>query len=266
MTVLWFTSMAALGVAGFMVGNRLGRGNDRRAWLTMLVALGLITLWAWLLRNPSIAVRAIPVWMLSHIEGVGAVPLFMIITGVAWSRAQHPHQKRVTVLAAFFGGLFFLQGSLWMLQTTPRNVLGGTHTEGAVTMQTQDFTCVPAACATALNRLGIPTTEAEMAELTQTRPGTGSTLIRALDGLSTRLAGTGYAAELVEPRYEDLATLKMPVLTPLQYEPQKLHMVAILSVRRGLVRIADPESGIMYLSPDEFKKFYTGRAIHFVRR
>ena len=85
-----------------------------------------------------------------------------------------------------------------MIQSTPRNAFGRQTSSGPV-MQSQDYSCVPAACATALNQLGLPTTEAEMAELTQTRPGTGATLIRALAGLRERLAGTSFSVELVQP-------------------------------------------------------------------
>lgn len=262
MAVTWFTWLAALGLCGFLLGVRLGRGNDRRAFVVLVASIGLIVLWSWLLKNPSVAVNAIPVWLLSHVEGAGAVPLFMLVTGIAWSKAQRPSQKRLTILAAFFGAVFFLQGSMWMLQSTPRSVLGSTR-QGMVTMQTQDFSCVPAACATALHKLGIYTTEAEMAELTQTRPGTGSTLIRAMDGLNTRLAGTPFEAELVEPSIEELMSLRPPLITPLQFEARQLHMVTIIAIHRGIIRVADPEAGLMNLTQREFEKFYTGKVIRF---
>lgn len=262
MAATLFTWLATLAVGGFLLGMRLGRGSDRRAVVVLLMAISLIGLWSWLLRNPSVAVNAVPVWLLSHVEGAGAVPLFMVVTGVAWSRAQRPSQKRATILAAFFGVVFFVQGSMWMLQTTPRSVLGSKR-QGVLTMQSQDFSCVPAACATALNKLGIYTTEAEMAELTQTRPGTGSTLIRAMDGLNTRLAGTPFEAELVEPSIEELMTLRPPLVTPLQFEARQLHMVTIIGIHRGIIRVADPEAGLMHLVPEEFERFYTGKVIRF---
>ena len=266
MSGVWFTWLALLALGGFLLGNRLGRGDARRAFAAMIAAVSLIACWTWLMRNPSVAVNAMPVWFLSHVEGSGSVPLFMLVTGIAWSRAQLVHQKRLTILAAFFVGMFFLQGSMWMLQTTPQSVLGGTRTSSAVTMQSQDFSCVPAACATALNMLGIETTEAEMANLTQTRAGTGSTLIRALDGLTTRLAGSNWRAQLLEPSLDDLDSLPMPMLTPLQFESQRLHMVTLLGFHRGLVRIADPEAGVILLSPQEFAKVYKGKVIGFLKR
>jgi hypothetical protein len=264
--IFWFIWLSVLALGGLMLGVRLGRGHDRRAVFVLVVAVVLIALWSWLQRNPAVAVNAIPVWLLTHIEGAGAVPLFMLVTGVAWSRARKPAQKRLTILAAFFGGLFFLQGSMWMLQSTPHSVLGGTRGSG-FTLQTQDYSCVPAACATALDRLGVHTTEAEMAELTQTRPGTGSTLIRALDGLTIRLAGAGIGVELVEPTIQELATLEPPLLTPLQFEARRLHMVTILAVPPwgDGVFMADPEVGLVSMTFAEFAKVYTGKVIRFYR-
>ncbi len=266
MSAIWFTWLALLAVGGFLLGTRLGRGNDRRAAGAMLLAVGLIGLWTWLQRNPSVAVNAIPLWLLSQVEGAGAVPLFMLLTGVAWSRAKLPNQKRLTILAAFFGGIFFLQGSLWMLQTTPRSALGSTRNGGTIVMQTQDFSCVAAACATALNRLEVLTTEAEMAELTQTRPGTGSTLIRAMDGLTRRLEDTPWRPELVEPSLEELAALGGPVLTLVKYERGSTHMVTILAMRGDVVLVADPEEGIRNLTHEDFARIYTGQAIRFINR
>ncbi len=265
MSGLWFTWLALLAIGGFLLGNRLGRGDSRRACTAMIASVVLIAGWTWLMRNPAVALGAMPIWFLSHVEGTGSVPLFMLVTGIAWSRAQLAHQKRLTILAAFFGGLFFLQGSMWMLQSTPSSVLGSTRSTTGITLQSQDFSCVPAACTTALRMIGIDTTEAEMAGLTQTRAGTGSTLIRALDGLTTRLAGTGWRAQFLEPSMDDLASLTMPLITPLQFEMQRLHMVTVLGIDRGYVRIADPESGVMFLTDAEFAKVYTGRVISFMK-
>ena len=286
--VFWFILLAVLAVFGFVAGNWMSRGSRQRTVLVGGGALGLLAIWVWLLHHPAVAVHVLPVSVLAHVEGVGAVPLFMAIVGVAWTNASLPRQRRITILAAFFGGIFFLQGSLWMLQSAPARVLGESSRQ-TVVMQSQDYTCVPAACATALHRLGVLTSEAEMAELTQTRPGTGSTLIRALDGLrrkldremgriagvdadeseasirSVRIAGT-LRPELLQPALTELVLLQPPLITPLQAETTQLHMVVILSVDRGSIRIADPELGVIRLSTDEFAQQYTGQVIHFVRR
>ena len=79
--------------------------------------------------------------------------------------------------------------------------------------------------------------------------------------LTTRLAGSGWSVHLLEPSLDMLPSLPLPLLTPLQFEPQRLHMVTILGFHRGFVRIADPEAGVILLSRDEFAKSYSGRVI-----
>ncbi|MEX2214448.1 MAG: cysteine peptidase family C39 domain-containing protein [Phycisphaeraceae bacterium] len=263
MALLWFTFLAALAAGGFLLGRRLGR-EDRRAVLTMLVAFTMMAVWSWLVHHPAVMVQILPLWMLSHIEGVGAVPIFMIVTGVAWARATLPGHKRLTILAAFFGGIFFLQGSLWMLQPNSAAALSGRNGDDFV-MQSQEYSCVPAACATALRQLGFRATEAEMAQLTETRPGTGSTLIRAMTGLSERLAGTPYKVALVEANVHDLKSLPMPALTPLQLDSNQLHMVVIQSVTDSWVWIIDPMVGRVGYQRAEFEAVYLKRVICFQR-
>lgn len=252
-------------MTGFRLGHRVGQGADRRTWSTLIVALGMLGLWTWLQHHPGIAVRVIPVGLLSYIEGVAGVPVFLFITGVAWARATRMHQKRLTALAACLGGVIFLQGSMWMLQTTPSAALGDK--QSPVVMQSQDFTCVPAACASALNRLGVSTTEGEMAELTFTRPGTGATLIRALDGLNQRLAGTDFGAEILDATVDQLSLLNMPLLTPLRFESAQFHMVVILDAhpRHGIF-FMDPTNGAMRFSSSEFGEVFSGSVIRFNSR
>lgn len=261
----WFFLLALLAATGFRLGHRVGLGADYRAWITLVMALGLLAFWTWLQHHPGIAVRIIPVQLLSYIEGVASVPVFLFIIGVAWARATGMQQKRLTILAGCLGGVFFLQGGMWMLQTTPSAALGDQRSN--VVMQSQDFSCVPASCAMALNRLGIRTSEAEMAELTYTRPGTGATLIRAMDGLRQRLAGTDFKAEIVDAPVDHLSTLRTPMITPLRLESSQFHMVVIADAhpRYGMM-IIDPVNGPMQFSREEFAEVYSGSVIHFELR
>jgi Peptidase C39 family len=263
----WFTALAALAVLGFCAGHRLGRGPAYRAWASLAMSLLLLFVWSWLERHPAVAVNAIPPHVLSYLEGAGGVPFFMFIIGVAWSRSRLPRQRRVTALAAVMGTIYFLQGSLWMIQTTPSSALGQSpgRDRRSVVMQSADFTCVPAACATALNRLGVPTTEADMAELTQARPGTGATIVRAMDGLERRLAGYPIRVELVEPDYMQLTGLPMPALTPLRVGPTQRHMVVLTHVDDVRVSLIDPQDGRIAMTRREFEQVYEGQVLAFRR-
>ena len=130
-------------------------------------------------------------------------------------------------------------------------------------LQSQDFSCVPAACATALNRIGLPTDEATMARLTRTRAGTGSTLLRAMEGLRQRLQGSDRRVVLVAPSYEELERLPMPALTPLQFEPVRRHMVAVIDVDKQGVRLIDPMRGELAMSRASFMRAFRRQVLIF---
>lgn len=260
-TVAWFVSMAGFAALAWCVGVYLGRA-PRRSTAGLLLGVALLAIWAYLAHHPAVAVRVIPVAVLSHIEGIAPVPIFMFVIGIVWSQSRVPRQKRVAGWAAVLGVVYFLQGGMWMLQTTPAVGFAETVTRGAV-LQSQEYSCVPAACATALNTLGVYTSEAEMAQLTQTRPGTGATTIRALYGLNLRLAGTPYRAELLEVPARGVDRIALPALTPLQFERTRRHMVTILATDRNGVVIADPVEGQMYLDWPAFQGLYTGQVLVF---
>jgi hypothetical protein len=266
-SVGWFISLAAVAVLSFALGGRLGRGPLRLACLGWGIGFILLAVWLYLQHFPSVAVYAIPVRYLRYLEGTAAAPIFTLIVGVAWGRSRLPRQRVITYAALFLGALYFLNGGRWMIQTTPINAFGRSVAKTPVVIQSQDYSCVPAACATALNKLGYPTTEEEMAELTQTRPGTGATLIRALDALKQRLDGAGLTVELIQPAsYEELMALPMPALTPLHYEATRLHMVVLTSVNDRGVWLADPVSGQMSLTRGEFNSYFIGQVVVFNRR
>lgn len=264
-SVGWFIVMALMGVLGGWLGVKVGRGPVWHGRLAVTVSVLLLVTWAFLVRRPVVALQLIPLPMLSRIEGVGAIPIFMVVVGVAWSRGQMGRQKRLAAWAAVLGLVYFIQGGMWMLESTP--AVGFAQTvDGQPVRQSQDYTCVAAASATALNMLHIYTTEAEMAELTETRPVVGTTTVRALYGLSRRLASTPYHAELIEVDFDDLVGMPMPALTPLQYEPTRRHMVTLLTVRPYLIMLHDPVQGHMIMPPDMFKAYYRGQIIVFMPR
>ena len=261
---LWFFWQAAMSAAALLAGIRLGSGPSRPAGLGAGGSLGLLGLWVWLLRHPSVAVHVIPLRILTHVEGTGAAPFFMFVMGVLWKRSSLPRQRRVTVIAIWLGVVYFFQGGFWMLQTTPRSLLAETIS-GEIMLQSEDYTCVPAACATALVQLGVGATEAELAQLTRTRAGFGSTLIRAMDGLNRKLKGTGIRVVLVEPSYDELLGYPMPALTPLHLETTRRHMVVLQQVTDSSVSVIDPQLGKIRIPRDQFEQSYCRQVLAFDR-
>lgn len=262
-SAIWLVFVAALLPAAWYGGLACGRVQDRlRRGCVIGFAFTMLIGWTALIRHPAVAVQIIPLNALARIEGIGAAPLFLFMLGVGWHLSILRRQRAVMIVGMLLGAAYFVQGGMWMMRPTPTNAFDRSI-DDVIVMQSQDYSCVPAASATALRMLGIRTNEAEMAELTETRAGSGATLLRALNGLQERLRETDITSKLLEPDYNALTHIEPPMLTPVRYEPTRLHMVTIIEVRPDVVIVADPQVGIEYLSKTEFESIYRGQVIAF---
>jgi predicted double-glycine peptidase len=266
-TIGWFLLMAVATLMCLRLGYLIGRRGMEQARAVTVVCMLLLMTWGWLTHCPSLATRLAPVWLLAYVEGTAPIPVYMAMVGALWASAAAPRQRRLAALATVLGVVYFLIGGMWMVQSTPQAAFA-MRQDGPVVRQSQEYSCVAAACATALNQSGVPTTEARMAELTRTRPGTGSTLIRALDGLGRRLNETGseLSARMLTLKADALADTAMPVITSMRMTPTSRHMVTILDFTPKSVTLADPELGKLVISPSQFERYYMGEVIVFERR
>ena len=259
-SVSWFVLQAVAALFTLWLGSRIGRQRIGRVWIWSCMGVALIFIWGWLKHHPSVAIHAIPLKTLYFIEGTGAVPIFMFVIGIIYGRSSTLKQCRVAILAMIFGIVYFFQGGIWMLQTTPITSFANS-VRGDVVRQSQDFSCVPASCATALRLVGITATEAEMADLTRTRPGTGATLIRAMEALRHKLAHSDIRVSLLEPTYDQLCGLSMPVLTPLNLEIGRHHMVVLTEVTEHGARVLDPQLGKLFMDRADLEDAFTHQVI-----
>jgi hypothetical protein len=151
----------------------------------------------------------------------------------------------------------------------------------ALTLQSRADTCVAAACATAVRRLGLHATEREMCHVVQAKPGRGSTLARAALGLREHLASHGIAVALEDLSADEVvyaARPDRPVLVVIRSNPVADHMVVVLERIGDTVLIANPSPGehggvskLPYQLPwgyemfsmEDFAKLYRGGAIVF---
>ena len=218
--------------------------------------------WIWLQRNPVVAVNAIPLGILSYIEGTGAVPFFMLIMGVLWQRSVILHQRRVASLAIILGVVVLSPGRPLDAPEYAAQ-FAGRHIPWAADLSERGLIGAFRRRVPALNRLGVSASEAEMAELTGTRPGFGAILIRAMDGLNQKLVATDLHVVLVQPTYEELLSHSMPALTPLYLEPSRRHMIMLQKVTPVGVWMADPIQGGVYMSRMKFEDAYTQQVLVF---
>lgn len=267
-STLWFVGLALLAVVMLLIGRGLGRVSFRSSIVVLVVALVGISIWSWLQRNPAIAAQIIPVGSLQYLEGTASVPVFMLILGIGWARARSDRERGLVAAGAVVGLLLFLQGGLWMIQSTPgEEAFPNTPGRAHVVLQSQDYSCVPAASATALNLIGFRTTEAMMAQYTHTRPMTGATAIRAAEGLQRRLQGTGVNVRLVQADVDQLATLPAPMLLTVNFDRSRSnnHMVVLMYTTPEGAQVADPQDGMFFIPWSALKQSIAGPAIVFER-
>lgn len=262
-SAVWFILILLALPVAWLAGQRAGAIRDRvRRCCVVGGVFALLMGWTALIKHPTVAIQLIPISVLARVEGIGAAPLFVFVLGVGWRLSALRRQRAVMIVGMFLGMGYLLHGGMWMMRPTPANAFG-SEGERFFVQQSQDYSCVPAASTTALRMIGVSTTETEMARLTETRPGSGATLLRALNGLSERLRGTGIEPMLLEPDSNQLLYYPTPMLAPLKFEPTRLHMVTIVEVRPNRVVVVDPELGVEFIPREAFNRYYTGKVIVF---
>lgn len=265
-SVGWFVAQVAAGVLALVIGLTCGRRSKRLGIGVIIAGLGMLLGWGWLVHHPSVPVHFLDPGLYRYVEGTGAAPLFLLVMGALWGIASQARQKRLAGWSSGLAVIYFIHGGMWMIQGTPQYGFAETTNAKDVVLQSQEFSCVPAACATALNKIGVPTSEAEMATLTDTRPGTGATIIRAMHGIRSRLAfdqPQKANVALIEVTVDELRGLSMPLITPLRVDSRQRHMVVIVRLDATGAWVADPVVGMIYLTEPELRASFTGQVLGF---
>lgn len=174
------------------------------------------------------------------------------------SRLPHKCEKVMTcilmaVVVVWFSVFPFLvpaliQGHLANLKT--RIDLNG------ICYQSTDYTCAPAAAVTALGQLGLPAQEGEIAVLSHSSPVTGTLPGCLSAALEKRYGSEGLECEY--RRFDSVEQLRDAGITLAVVRAEFLsdHCVAVIGVSDGLVTLADPVTGRMLMSYEQFEKIW----------
>jgi hypothetical protein len=158
--------------------------------------------------------------------------VFILAYAAAWLPVLW---NRVVVVS--FAGLLLcwsLVAGLWML----REPCPGEKTippRGQMTVQSTQYTCAPAVCATLLRCWGIEKSEHEMAQLCLCRPGRGTTLFDKYRGLTLAAEGSGLRARVISVPVKDLGRLVRPFAIGAHG-----HALLVFEVRGDRLLIGDP--------------------------
>lgn len=173
------------------------------------------------------------------------------------SRIRRERDRRwIRVLMVFVVGY---AASPFFAEALVRDHLLSLETEfqGGVCIQSNGYTCGPAAAVTALRRLGLPAEEGELAILAHTTPTGGTQPDDLLYALERRYGGDGLR---VEYRYfPDLASLQSElkdngseVLAVVKHSFLVDHYVTVLEILPDDVLVGDPLQGRSRWSRDGF--------------
>ncbi|HOK67665.1 MAG TPA: cysteine peptidase family C39 domain-containing protein [Anaerohalosphaeraceae bacterium] len=168
----------------------------------------------------------------------------------------------LTVFLAIFLGLPFLVPALYSPHLWN---LPGCIDEDGVCRQSTSFTCGPAAAVTALKKMGLEASEAQIAVVSGTIPAVGTGMWDLCRGLQKL-----FPPEQLECRYARAGSLEdLPegqvILAVLRQTFWLDHCVAILEITPETVLFADPSNGLCSLPRRVFEASWRKTAIVLAR-
>jgi hypothetical protein len=173
-----------------------------------------------------------------------------------------PRQRRIFLLLCGAAATLFLSQT-WGRFAALR-ALGAGAVQDGVVLQSTGFSCLPASAATCLLSLGIPATEASLAdEARTTLHGTG--MGRMLPPLARRLQGTGWQACQERRTWETLPRDGSPAVLAVDWHGIP-HVIAFLGFEGNLAVIGEPLEGRVLRTREALARDWDGEGIFFARR
>ncbi|MBI5395955.1 MAG: hypothetical protein HZA91_11715 [Verrucomicrobia bacterium] len=244
-----------LGVGG--IGLAMGCLRLRGAWWWVGYAiplLGIGLLWLDGLLPPGQSFPGMS-WLTSGRAGYASSGLF-----VGWlfsTLIGRLQKRRLRWLVGVLAALAFIQHSLlpFAAHAWVHDYLAGLRTNldsDGVCIQSNHYTCGPAAAVTALRRLGFPAEESQVALLAHTNPVQGTPTDILADALRRHYGPQGLSCEF--RRFKSIEELRHGgvTLAVVKYSPTMDHLVAVLEVPDNKVVVGDPLLGRVVMTRTAF--------------
>lgn len=264
-SLIWFCGQAAAMIAATLVGHWLGGGSARGTRPVAIAAVVLMVAGPLGRLRPDLALRLLPVEVLVFAEVTAVAIPAALLFAMAARQIPKAGDRRALRLLPLVCAIFFVNAGLWMVRP-PVPEMRSSHYADGVCRQSTDYTCVAASLVTVLQKYGIETSEGEMARLSYTGVGQGTTDTRAVLALQRKLAGQPLDARYEPMDYARLQQVGLPCLVPLKWGYFVSHMVAVLEVGDDAVVLGDPLTGARRVSRREFEREWLRRGIHLVER
>ena len=260
-SVTWFTGQAVALALTALAGHRLARAGPR-VWKPVAIGSAvLVALWPLLRIEPTWSRAMLGTHFAVFLELTGVVFPAVLLFTIATVHMKRLRDRRALRWLPLACALYFLRSGLWMvwpgMPATPTS-----RYADAVCRQSTDYTCVAASLVTLLNAHGIAATENEMAKLSLTEVGNGTTDTRAVYALERKLAGRPVRVHYRRLDYDALQRVPLPCLVPLKWGYYSSHMVPVLTVCETHIVLGDPLEGPREMLRADFESEWLGRAIY----
>ncbi len=263
-SALWFAGQLLVAVVALLVGRRIARWASPRWKIIASAAVALMLLWPAMRLYPASVLAHLGARLVMFIEVTGIIVPATVLFAIAAEHVPQRSERRALYAMLAICGLYFLQYGKWMV-LPPVPDLGTTQLAGDVCMQSTNYTCVAASLVTLLRAHGVDATETEMARLSHTEPGHGTTDSRAIAALQRKLAHRDVAIHYEGMDYTRLCQVEMPCVVTVDWGYFTSHMVPVLSADQTSVVVGDPLIGRQQYGPDEFRHLWHGLGIYLTR-
>ncbi len=259
-SLTWFAAQLAVLVPAALAGRWAGRSRRLGAPLAF-AAVAVMLLWPLMRVFPAAAIQVLPLEAVVFAEVTGITVPAAFLFAVAGRMLKRPADRRAVSMMLIVVALYFVKGGLWMVRPPPPDFKSSKYVDG-VCRQSTGYTCVAASLVTLLSAKGIASSEGEMARLSYTEVGNGTTDTRAILALRRKLRGAYVDVRFEQMSFERLREIELPALVPLKWGYFVSHMVPVLEIDADGVLIGDPLTGARRMRIDEFRGQWLGRGIH----
>jgi len=211
---------------------------------------------------PLLEARLMPVDFYTVIQREFWLPFAVLFFALASHQVPSRSRKGILAIISILV-LVVVQQTFWHLQEPDIYDYKGKITDG-VCQQTSFDTCGAASMVTLLNKMGIHTSEGEMARLAMAAPGKGISPHQAAYALRRKFRQLGRSdnAVLLVPDLKDLDDLPKPFLAGIKFSFRTNHMVCVMETTQENLVVGDPISvGPKKWSWDNFRRMWSGIVI-----
>jgi hypothetical protein len=252
---VWVALVVAVG--GGSLGWASSRLPGRTWWLGYGAPLLILVAFSVLIRRPEWTVNPMLSWIwLGRWRLALVAGMVSMIFSTLMPRLPLARERRALGVLVVVSVLYF---SVWpsLAVARSRAYLASLVTRwgpGEICMQSTDYTCGPAAAVTALRRLGFEAGEGELAVEAGTSPATGTPADVMAHVLNHRFGGQGLRADLRRFRAVEDLRLAGLTLVVVKFGWWVDHWLVVLEVTDREVVVADPSSGRVRMTYDEFRE------------